>query len=187
MNDRSKVYFRSALAAVLATVGLVVATVTPVAADEPKPSQVAGETQSDEPTPSESRGGSQPRQWPGRNCDFDARAHDPHLSGGDASGHGSWVNTSNPRSECPSRARVTVRLEAKKCQYTNPLNCFWKTVKETTIMRYAKQQVAVHYPCHTTESTWWRTRVNVRVAIDGWFDKWDSDTNVRKLNCRPRR
>ena len=122
--------------------------------------------------------------WPGQSCTFYARADDPHPSGNDASGHGAWVNTSNPASNCPSRALVTVRLQAWECDVTYPYRCAWYTKETRTQTKYSDQQVAVHFPCRTSNRSSWRTRVTVRVPISGWLDKSDKDTNEKIIRCQ---
>ena len=122
--------------------------------------------------------------WPGQSCTFIVRPDDPHVSEGDASGHGAWVNTSNPASNCPNTARVRVQLQAWQCHPYNPFDCGWYTRAERTQTRYSGQQVAVHYPRDTFETAGWRTRVTVKVIISGWFDKWDTRSKVRNIDCR---
>lgn len=122
--------------------------------------------------------------WPGRSCTFYARADLPHLSGNDASGHGAWVNTSNPANNCPNRALVTVKIQAWECVSTVPFRCEWRTKNVKALMRYSRQQVAVHFPCRTRQMASWRTHVTVKVEIPNWFDKWDTDTTDNVFSCR---
>ncbi len=125
--------------------------------------------------------------WPGRNCKFDARAHWPHHSGNDASGHGNWENTSNPRGRCPSRAYVTVHLQSWGCLQVFPYTCHWRTQLTKTQYVRSRDQVPVHVPCELREPGSWRTRTVVKVPISGWLDKWDTDISPSiQLNCRPR-
>ena len=97
--------------------------------------------------------GTRSARWPGRHCKFHARAGNPHPSGGDVSGHGTWVNSSNPMSRCPSHAQVTVKVQAHGCWYNAypyPV-CTWVTHGTKTRSVRSKQQVPVHYRCHTFE------------------------------------
>jgi len=121
--------------------------------------------------------------WPGQSCTFYARPDNPHVSGNDASGHGAWVNTSNPASNCPNTALVRVQLQAWKCHPRNPFDCSWFTMAERTETRYSGQRVAVHYPCNTFDTAGWRTRVTVKVVIPGWFDKWNTRSRARNIRC----
>ena len=174
---------------VLATAALLAATAaTPTAASEPGPDPAT-------PPPGEQPESSQPGPrdasrslrdiiapfWPGRSCTFEARAHNPHPSGRDASGHGSWETPGN----CPARADVTVELQARWCLERLPFVCGWITVGTKTENNRPEEQVPVHYRCHTTEDTMWRTKTTVRVRISWWFDKRDTATNVKNVNCRP--
>lgn len=147
----------------------------------------ASETENDEveqPLPGDLESDTVLNLWPGQSCTFFARADNPHVSGGDASGHGAWVNTSNPASNCPNTALVRVQLQSWQCHPYNPFDCSWYTRAERTQTRYSGQQVAVHYPCNTLETAGWRTRVTVKVIISGWFDKWNTRSNVKNISCR---
>lgn len=176
---------------VLATAALLAATAaTPTAASEPSPDAAT-------PPPGEQPESSQPGPrdvfrslrdiiapfWPGRSCTFKARADNPHPSGNDASGHGAWVDRSS--GDCPSEADVTVELQARWCQEGFFCVCDWTTVGTKTESKRSGEEVPVHYECHTTERTGWRTKTTVRVRISWWFDKKDTDTKVKNVNCRP--
>ena len=137
----------------------------------------------EQPQPSKSALDDDPRRWPGQSCTFFARPDYPHVSGNDASGHGAWVNTSNPASNCPNTAQVRVQLQVWQCHPYNPFDCSWYTRAERTQTRYSGQRVAVHYPCSTLETAGWRTRVTVKVIISGWFDKWNTRSKVRNISC----
>lgn len=185
---------------VLATAALLAATAaTPTAASEPGPDAAT-------PPPGEQPESSQPGPrdafrslrdiiaplWPGRSCTFEAKSHNPHMSttvSGDVSGHGEWVNTSDPLTNCPSRAEVTVEIQAFACWEEGLLtgNCVWIPQGTKTESKYSGQQVAVHYRCHTTERTTWRTKTTVRVPISRWFDKRATHVKVEPVNCRPPR
>lgn len=125
--------------------------------------------------------------WPGRNCKFQARAHWPHHSGTDVSGHGNWANTSNPSSRCPDLAYVTVHLQSWGCLQVFPYTCHWRTQATKSQYMRSGDQVPVHVPCELREPGSWRTYTVVKVPISGWLDKWDTDTSPStRLNCRPR-
>lgn len=185
--------FRNLLLA-LATAALLAATAAaPTAASEPEPDATAPPVE--QPEPSRSSPGRDATAsfrdifiapfWPGRSCTFRARPDDPHLSSNheDASGHGAWLDTSD--NNCPATADVTVELQARWCQEGFFRVCGWITVGTKTESKSSGDQVPVHYRCHTTEETTWRTRVTVRVRISWWFDKRDTRTNVKNVPCRP--
>ena len=178
-----------------ATTALLAATMAiPAEASEPKADE-PDQRESSQPNTENGDGaeqgepdhaGARSAQWPGRNCKFHAEAHWPHVSGNDASGHGNWVNTSNPKSRCPKRAYVTVRLQAHGCLQVFPYTCHWHTQASKTRKVRSGVQVPVHVPCGVREPGKWRTKTTVKVPIDGWFDKWDTEISDEKwLNCRP--
>lgn len=121
--------------------------------------------------------------WPGRSCTFEAKADNPHLSSNklDASGKGAWVNASN----CPNEADVTVELQAYICtEILFYRSCDWVTVGSNAGSKIPEDRVIARYPCLTKDEASWRTKVTVRVPISRWFDKTDTDTNVKNFNCR---
>lgn len=153
-------------------------------ASSPKPG-TSDQTEFDTPDAQDSDEASQAR-WPGRRCKFRAAAHWPHRSGNDASGHGNWVNTSNPASRCPDRAYVTVHLQAYGCLQVFPYTCHWHTQSSRTRHVRSRDQVPLHVPCDLTEPGKWWTYTVVRVPISWWFDKHANKTSDEKwLNCRP--
>lgn len=177
------------------TTTLLTATLaTPTAASEPK-TDASDQTESGQPdTENGDRAeqsepddaGTRSARWPGRNCKFYAEAHWPHRSGNDASGHGNWVNTSNPKSWCPNRAYVTAHLQAHGCLQVFPYTCHWHTQLTRTQHLRSGDQVPVHVPCGLREPGLWRTYTVVRVPINWWFDKWATKTSDEKwINCRP--
>ena len=91
------------------------------------------------------------------------------------------------RNQTPQNGHLlrSTSLQALRCESTNPFSCGWVTQGIRSHTKYANQQVPVHYECHTNVSTSWRTYVTVKVIISGWFDKKDTDTNVKSVNCRP--
>ena len=130
---------------IVALAVMVTTLTTPAAATEPEKDRVAQEQPDDPGTGTDAREARWP-SWPGRSCTFRARADNPHLSGNDASGHGTWVNTSNPLTECPKQAEVTVKLQAYGCWYVFPYPvCSWVTHGTRTEFVKSKGQVAVHY------------------------------------------
>ena len=178
MRNRSKRFVASISSLMLLPVFLLGAAASTASASGPGSEEV-------EPRPSDNSDlGDYNWFWPGRSCTFYARADLPHRSGNDSSGHGAWVNTANPASNCPNRAVVTVELQAWECVSTDPFRCEWRTKKWKTLTRYSRQQVAVHYPCRTRETASWRTKVTVKVKIPNWFDKWDTDTRDNAFDCR---
>ena len=182
--------FRNLLLVLATAALLAAATASPTAASEPGPDAAtppSGEQpESSQPGPRDAfrslRDIIAPF-WPGRSCTFEARADNPHPSGRDASGHGAWEDNSSDN--CPARADVTVELQARWCLEGYWLICDWITVGTKTENNRPDEQVAVHYRCHTTEDTTWRTKTTVRVRISWWFDKRDTDTKVKNVNCRP--
>ncbi len=181
MRDQFRRFLTVSLLLVLAPVVLLSTATSPASADEPELDEI------EQPEPSEPDLDPDLDDgfllWPGQSCTFYARADDPHRSGNDASGHGAWVNTSNPASNCPDTALVKVQLQAWQCHPYNPFDCSWYTRAERIHTKYSKQQVTVRYPCRTFEGAGWRTRVTVKVTISGWFDKWNIRSNVRNIEC----
>ena len=178
MRDRFKKLLRVSSALVLATVVLLGTATSSASASGPELDDV------EQPQPGDPDLDETLSLWPGQSCTFKARAHNPHRSGNDASGHGSWENTSNPASNCPNTALVRVQLQAWQCHPYNPFDCSWYTRAERTQTKYSGQRVAVHYPCNTFETASWRTRVTVKVIISGWFDKRNTRSNVKNVDCR---
>lgn len=178
---------------VLAATALLAATAASPAASEPE-SGTTAPLPVEQPEPSRPEPGGDATAsfrdiiapfWPGRSCVFEARAHNPHKSGTDASGHSSWEDNSENSGDCPARAEVTVELQARMCLAEYPNICDWVNHGTKTMSRYSEKQVSVRYPCHTTTRTFWRTKTTVRVRISWWFDKTDTATNEKPLNCRP--
>jgi hypothetical protein len=167
---------------VVATVMLVGPAASSVSASGPEHEEVEDEDAGDSKR-SPLTVDDYPRRWPGQSCTFRARPDNPHVSGGDASGHGAWENTSNPASNCPNTALVKVELQVWGCHPYNPFDCNWFTRAQRTQTKYSGQQVAVHYPCSTSDFAGWRTRVTVKVIISGWFDKWNTRSRVRNIAC----
>lgn len=113
-------------------------------------------------------------RWPGRRCTFYARADNVHMSttvDGDISAHGAWVDTSN--NGCPSSATVTVELQAL-VQFEPSGETEWVTVNEEAASRRSRKRLPNHYPCYSTESTAWQSKVTVKVRISWWLDKKDT-------------
>ena len=177
MRDQFRRFLMVSLLLVLAPVALLSTATSPASASGQEPGEV------EQPQPDDSEPDETLNLWPGQSCTFYARADDPHRSGNDASGHGAWVNTSSPSSNCPSRAWVTVKLQVWWCWGVNPYECEWRTMETRTQTKYSKQRVAVHIPCRTYDRASWRTHVTVRVPISGWFDKSDSDSNTNVIKC----
>lgn len=153
---------------VLAATALLAATAAPPAVSEPE-SGTTAPPPGEQPEPSRPEPGRDAPAsfrdiiaplWPGQSCTFRARADNPHESGDDVSGHGAWVNTSRPSTNCPSQAEVTVEIQAFACWEEGPLtgNCVWIPQGSDTDTVYSKEQVSVHFRCHTTEETTWRTK-----------------------------
>ncbi len=176
-RDRIKRFVSVNLSLVLAAVVLLGTATSSASASSPELDEV------EQPSPSTPDPDVHAQSWPGRSCTFRAEAHDPHRSGNDASGHGNWVNTSNPRSHCPSKAFVTVKLQAWLCMDQYPYTCKWVTQATRAHWKYSGQQVAVHFPCTTSQSASWRTYTKVKVPISGWFDKYDTATNEKVVRC----
>ena len=181
-RNRSRGFFAVCSLLLVAIVVLVGATTGSVSASEFGHEEV-GEDEVEDSEPGDPALDNLALLWPGQSCTFYARPDNPHVSRGDASGHGAWVNTSNPASNCPDTALVRVQLQAWKCHPYNPFDCSWFTMAERTQTRYSKQQVAVHYPCFTSETAGWRTRVTVKGTIPGWCDKWNTRSKVRNISC----
>jgi len=64
-----------------------------------------------------------------------------------------------------------------------PYTCDWVTQQTESYRKYSGKQVAVHVPCTTFTSKSWRTVTHVKVPIRGWFDKKDTATNHKVIQC----
>ncbi len=109
-----------------------------------------------------------PQSWPGTSCQVIPESNYVHVSsnGVDASVHGWWLKKSG---DCPSKIRVTVRLQARLCQ---GWYCWWETVSQKTAKVYAKKHVPVHKRCDSTMTQGqWRAEVTATIEIPWWFDK----------------
>lgn len=119
---------------VLAATALLAATAAPPAVSEPRLDATASPTV-EQPEPSRPdldrnaptffRDIIAPL-WPGRSCVFEARAHNPHKSGNDASGHSSWDDNSEHSGDCPAKADVKVELQVWACGERSG-RCRWVT------------------------------------------------------------
>jgi len=116
------------------------------------------------------------------NCVYRTRGDDPHRSGDEVSVHGWWLRDSD---NCPSRADVTVYLQAAWCQ--DPYGCHWTTLNSDSQRKRPGggrgRRVTVRDSCFTYEWTYFRNVVDV--DIPGERDPGDQVTKVKQVQCSP--
>ncbi|MFD7311960.1 hypothetical protein [Promicromonospora sp. NPDC059942] len=122
-----------------------------------------------------------PDVWAGK-CEYTGRGDYPHVTNREASVHGYWVRLSGT---CPSKARVTVDLQAYGC---GSIGCAWIT-QNTAEGTFAPgsgtgRWATPHKACASTATVGWRGRVDV--DLSGKVDPFGYQYSVeRDLMCTP--
>lgn len=114
-------------------------------------------------------------------CHYGTGADNPHKSGSEASVHGWWIKKNNL---CPSRADVTVWLQAAWC---DAWGCTWVTLNSGKARIRpgggSGKRVTVRDACYSNEWTFYRNVVDV--DIPGTIDPPDKAYKVNQIQCRP--
>ena len=115
-------------------------------------------------------------------CRYETGADNPHVTDNQASVHGWWEKKN---SRCPSRADVTVWLQAAWCSSSGI--CWWVTL-DTDSDRIRPgggrgKRVNVRDDCSSNEWTYYRNVVDV--DIPGTIDLPNKARKVKQIQCRP--
>lgn len=115
-------------------------------------------------------------------CTYRQAIDDPHLSSGDTSVHGWWLNISGT---CPSKANIDVYLQGYWC---DSWGCRWITVASGSGDYYAGggsgQRATARKTCSNTSTVGWRGFVDVDLI--GVNDPAGyTYSTIRNLACSP--